>query len=110
MEHVAATGTRAPAAEPTLGRWIGYQADTADGRLGTVVCELRHSHCGRPASVVVRRGLFCERHTLVPLSEIERVLPAERRLVLRDGCRIDAIDAELCRPPERRPRTVGSPT
>jgi len=84
MRHAAAFESRPfSSRESTLGRWVGFRVDTPDGRLGTVVAELRHGHCGRPACIVVRRGMFCEEHVLVWLVEIEHVLPAERRIVVR---------------------------
>jgi hypothetical protein len=110
MGHVAAPDTSVPTPEQTLGRWVGFRADTPEGRFGIVVGELRHGQCGRPASVVVRRGLFCERQTIVPLTAIERVLPQEQRILLRADFPADTVDERLCRPTERPPALSGGRT
>lgn len=100
-------GLTAPLHEPTLGRWVGFRVDTPDGRIGTVVAELRHGHCGRPACVVVRRGMFCEEHVLVPLTEIARVVPAERRILLRAAACPGLDEALVRRVRQAQPRARG---
>lgn len=108
MSQVAAPGASVLSPEPTLGRWVGFRVDSAEGRLGLVVGELRHGRCGRPASLVVRRGLFCERCTLVPLTEIDRVLPSEQRILLRAEFSATAVDEMPCGPAQRPPALAGS--
>lgn len=86
---------------------MGFRVDTAEGRLGTVVGELRRSH-GWPECLVVRRGLFRADHVLVPLSDVERV-EAGAGLVLARGpvLREEPGDLLLYRP--RAARDDGPP-
>lgn len=107
MGHLAAPDTPVLTSEPTLGRWVGFRAHTADGQIGLVIGELRHGRCGRPASVVVRSGLFCERQTIVPLAAIERVLAHEQRILLRADFPLDGLDEQLHRPAVRRTALSG---
>jgi hypothetical protein len=66
-----------------LGRSEGFRVEVGGRRIG-VVEELRfHTHVGYPDELVVRSGLFARRRFLVPSTDVEAVMPRERRVVLR---------------------------
>ena len=58
----------------------GFTVDSPDGRLGVVEAVLPGPE--RPHALAVRTGLFTTRLLLVPLDEVEQVLPDEQRVVL----------------------------
>jgi hypothetical protein len=54
----------------------GFRVQSPDGRVGDVELAL-------PGRLIVRVGLFRPRRLAIPLSEVERVSPRERRVSLR---------------------------
>jgi hypothetical protein len=68
-----------------LCRCEGFRLDAPSGRLG-VIAEVRFaSRLDRPDELVVRSGLFGNRVTIVPVSEVAEVLPRQGRIVLRNS-------------------------
>ena len=63
-----------------LAHCEGFTVDSPDGRLGVVEAVLPGPE--RPHALAVRTGLFTTRLLLVPLDEVEQVLPDEQRVVL----------------------------
>ena len=66
-----------------LCRCDGFGVEAEGRRLG-VVAELRYrSRHDRPDQLVIYGGVFGNRKLVVPLAEVEHVVPRERRVVLR---------------------------
>jgi hypothetical protein len=60
----------------------GFRVDSDNGRIGVV--EEVHLSPGREAqALAVRTGLFRTRVEIVPVSDVERVLPRKKRVLLR---------------------------
>jgi hypothetical protein len=76
----------AAAGEDLSAYWLrtceGFQVDSEDGRLG-IVEEVRLSPGRQPAALAVRTGLFRLRLETVPVSDVERVIPRQKRVLLR---------------------------
>jgi hypothetical protein len=65
-----------------LCRCEGFRVDAATGRVG-VVAEVRfRSRLDRPDELLVRRGVLGRRRVVVPVSDVEAILPQQQRLVL----------------------------
>lgn len=60
----------------------GFRVDSNDGRVG-VVEEVRFSSRKQPEALAIRTGLFRIRLRIVPVEEVERVLPRRKRVLLR---------------------------
>jgi hypothetical protein len=73
-------------AEDLSAYWLrtceGFRVDSKDGRLGLVE-EVRVSADKEPEALAVRTGLFRLRLELVPVSDVERVVPRRKRVLLR---------------------------
>jgi hypothetical protein len=69
------------------GYWLqhcgGYRVDSPDGRVGVVEHVCLDADSGLAAFLAVRCGLFVPRSLIVPVGEVEGVIPRERRVVLR---------------------------
>lgn len=66
-----------------LRRCEGFRVDSPGGRVGTVA-ELRfRSNAERPDALAVRTGWLRRRLLLVPVEQVEHVLPRQERIVLR---------------------------
>jgi hypothetical protein len=75
-----------------LHRSEGFRVDSPDGRVGFVE-ELRFgSSTERPDALAVRAGLFGRLLLIVPIDQVEKILPDERRIVLRASPRPTAIE------------------
>ena len=59
-----------------------FLVDTADGELG-VVEEVEVASGGGVAALLVAGGRFGRRRIRVPVEDVETILPAERRIVVR---------------------------
>jgi hypothetical protein len=59
----------------------GFRVDSKNGRVG-VVEEVRVSTDREPEALAVRRGLFRLRLEIVPVSDVERVVPRRKRVLL----------------------------
>jgi hypothetical protein len=66
-----------------LCRCEGFRVDAPNGRLGLVEAVRFGARLDRPDELVVRGGLLRNRTLVVPVSEIEEVVPRQQRLVLR---------------------------
>jgi hypothetical protein len=60
----------------------GFRVDSKNGRVG-VVEEVRVSTDREPEALAVRTGLFRLRLEIVPVSDVERVVPRRKRVLLR---------------------------
>jgi hypothetical protein len=60
----------------------GFRVDSDNGRVG-VVEEVRLSPGKHPQALAVRTGLFRTRVEIVPVSDVERVIPRKKRVLLR---------------------------
>jgi hypothetical protein len=66
-----------------LCRCEGWQVYAPEGRVGTVKRVLYGSHLDAPDGLVVESGLFRRRVSVASTDEVERVLPEQRRIVVR---------------------------
>jgi hypothetical protein len=73
-------------AEDLSAYWLrtceGFRVDSKNGRVG-VVEEVRLAADKEPEALAVRTGLFRLRLEIVPVSDVERVIPRRKRVVLR---------------------------
>jgi hypothetical protein len=65
-----------------LGRCEGFEVDTPEGRLGIVEWLVFGSRLDRPDAVAVRTGHVLHGSVLIPVDDVERVLPEEGRIIL----------------------------
>jgi hypothetical protein len=74
------------AGEDMSAYWLrtceGFRVDSTNGRLG-IVEEVRLSSDKRPEALAVRKGLFFMRLEIVPVSDVESVIPRRKRVLLR---------------------------
>ena len=66
-----------------LGRCEGFRVDAPSGRLGLVEAVRFGTRLDRPDELLVRRGLFGNHTLVVPVSDVQEVVPRQQRLVLR---------------------------
>ena len=65
-----------------LHRCEGFRVDSPRGRLG-IVEELRfHTNAERPDSLAIRTGWLRRRLIVVPIEQVEEILPREQRIIL----------------------------
>jgi len=69
----------------------GFRVDSNDGRVG-IVEEVRFSPDRQPEALAVRTGLLRMRLLLVPVGEVDRIVPRRKRVLLRSAA---ARSAEL---------------
>ncbi len=85
-----------------LCRCEGFRVESPEGRVG-VVEEVRfESRHDCPDVIVVRGGLFGARQLLVPVANVDEVVPREEKVVLRAQ---SAPAPELVQGRQRRLRT-----
>jgi hypothetical protein len=65
-----------------LCRCEGFQVDTPEGRLGIVEWLVFRSRHDRPDALAVQTGHILHRSVVIPVSDVERVLPEEGRIIL----------------------------
>jgi hypothetical protein len=70
-----------------LRRCEGFRVEAPGGRIGQVKA-IRFGSTAEPEALEVRAGLLGRRVLLIPISEIEDVIPEERRLVLQPHPRL----------------------
>jgi hypothetical protein len=74
-----------------LDYWLrhceGFRADGPDGRLGHVR-GVRFGSSGEPEVLEVQAGLLGRRTLLISVSQVEEIIPEQRRLVLRGSPRL----------------------
>ena len=73
--------------ETLLARCQGFAVDTHAGRVGVVeeVVWGDSRRWDRPEGIAVSTGPEGKRRLVVPAGEVEQVLPAERRVVVRQS-------------------------
>lgn len=80
------------------GYWLshceGFRVDTADGRLGFVE-ELRAGIDGQGDMLAVRAGLLGRRIVLVPVTEVDFIVPRAKRIWLHSPVRIHGSEAAV---------------
>jgi hypothetical protein len=78
------------AGEDMSAYWLstceGFRVDSENGRVG-IVEEVRLSPGKNPQALAVRTGLFLTRVEIVPVSDVERVIPRKKRVLLRAAAR-----------------------
>jgi hypothetical protein len=75
-----------------LRRCEGFRVDSPQGRVGFVE-EVRYaSRCDRPDLIAVRVGLLGRLLLIVPVGEVEEILPSEERIVLHRSPRPTATE------------------
>jgi hypothetical protein len=76
------------AGEDMASYWLrtceGFRVDSTNGRSG-IVEEVRLSSGMRPEALAVRAGRFFTRLEIVPVSDVERVIPRRKRVLLRSA-------------------------
>ena len=65
-----------------LCRCEGFRVDTATGRVGVVAGVRFRSRLDRPDELLIRGGVLGRRTLVVPVSDVETILPQQQRLVL----------------------------
>jgi len=65
-----------------LCRCEGFRVDAPTGRLGLVEAVRFGSRLDRPDELLVRGGLFGNRRLVVAVSDVQKVVPREERVVL----------------------------
>ncbi len=66
-----------------LCRCEGFRVDAPTGRLGLVEAVRFGARLDRPDELLVRGGLLRNRTLVVPVSDVQEVVPQQQRLVLR---------------------------
>ena len=66
-----------------LCRCEGFRVDAPNGRLGLVEAVRFGARLDRPDELLVRCGFLGNRTLVVPVSDVEEVVPRQQRLVLR---------------------------
>ena len=78
----------ADAGEELSAYWLrtceGFRVDSTSGRLG-IVEEVRLSSGKQPAALAVRTGLFRMRLEVIPVSDVESVIPRQKRVLVRSA-------------------------
>jgi len=67
-----------------LRRCEGFLVETRTKRIGRVVGIRYGVSQDEPEAIAVRAGRFSRKVFLISVNEVERVLPEERRIVVRD--------------------------
>jgi hypothetical protein len=65
-----------------LCRCEGFRVDTATGRVGVVAGVRFRSRLDRPDELLIRGGVLGRRTLVVPVSDVETIVPQQQRLVL----------------------------
>lgn len=65
--------------------WSGFRVESEQGRIGVVAVVRRDARSGGPRQLVVRAGRAGRRALLVAVEDVDVVMPAARRLLLRRG-------------------------
>jgi hypothetical protein len=90
---------RPEATSPDLDYWLahceGYVVRSSGGRLGIVEKVRLAEDVDRAESLTVLAGMFGRRRLIIDATEIEAIVPHERRVVLRPGATIGGT--EPCR-------------
>lgn len=66
-----------------LCRSEGFRVDTPDGRFGLVEAVMFRIRPDEPDALIVRAGVLGRRLVIVPIEDVEDVLPRRQRIVLR---------------------------
>ena len=66
-----------------LCRCEGFRVEAPTGRLGLVEAVRFGARLDRPDELLVRGGVLRNRTLVVPVSEVQEVVPRQQRLVLR---------------------------
>ena len=86
IDALASGGEKATPAGAESAYWLctceGFRVDSENGRVG-VVEEVRLSPSKKPQALAVRTGLFRTRLEIVPVSDVERIIPRKKRVLLR---------------------------
>lgn len=71
-----------------LAHCEGYRVDSPGGRVGLVEEVRRVDGDERPESLAVLAGMYGRRRLLIPVSEIDAIVPYEQRVFLRPSASI----------------------
>ena len=91
METTPRSPARVSAPErSSLGRdyWLqrceGFRVDAPSGRIGHVT-GIRFGSSAEPELLEVRAGLFGRRLLLIPVGQIEEIIPEQKRMLLNES-------------------------
>lgn len=65
-----------------LGQCEGFRVDSPEGRFGLVEAVMFRTRPGEPDALIVRAGVLGRRLVIVPIEDVEDVMPRRERLVL----------------------------
>ena len=86
LEGVASGEPKTPSADDLSDYWLstceGFSVESNDGRVG-IVEEVRLSRERQPEALAVRTGLFRTRVLIVPVDDVQQVIPRSKRVLLR---------------------------
>ena len=86
-----------PAGGDSIARCEGFGVICPDGRIGTVE-EVRYGPSRRwdsPTELAVQAGRGGKRRLIVPVAEVEAVVPDDRVVVLRSSPRVFSTEPEI---------------
>lgn len=66
-----------------LCRSEGFRVDSPDGRFGLVEAVMFRTRPDEPDALIVRAGVLGRRLVIVPIQDVEEVLPRKERIVLK---------------------------
>jgi hypothetical protein len=75
-----------------LCRCEGFSVDAPTGRLGLVEAVRFGARLDRPDELLVRGGLLRNRTLVVPVSDVQEIVPRQQRLVLRSAPELGGHD------------------
>jgi hypothetical protein len=90
-----------------LCRCQGFRVDSSVGRVGSVEEVRFGSRLDRPDTIVVSTGLLGISRLLVPVSEVEQIVPREQRLVLSSTPKVRRTKEQLRRLRNHLAATLG---
>ena len=75
-----------------LAHCEGYRVDSPGGRVGLVEAVRRAEGGEQPQSLAVLAGMYGRRRLIIPMTEVETIVPSARRLSLRAGASLLATE------------------
>jgi len=75
-----------------LGRCEGFRVDSPEGRFGLVEAVMFRVRPDEPDALIVRSGMLGRKLVIVPLEDVDDVLPRRQRVVLSRTPDLDGAD------------------
>jgi hypothetical protein len=88
-----------------LHRCQGFRVESPAGRIGTVT-GVRFQGSIEPELLEVRSGLLGHRLLLIPVTQVQAILPKQRRIIVQSRTQ---TQEDLVANAERQPRRKGKP-